>query len=68
MAACCRTDDGRAVSGFLALAYGLAVLASFALVGGGVFLWRKDRKRAILMLLVAMVTLFNVWTWSGLVG
>lgn len=54
------------MSGFLALAYGLAVLASLALAAGGLFLWRRDRKRAILMLLVAVVTLFNVWMWAGL--
>lgn len=54
------------MSGLLALAYGLAVLASFALAVGGLFLWKRDRKRAVLMLLVAVVTLFNVWMWSGL--
>ncbi len=50
----------------LGLAYGLAVLASLALGAGGVVLWRRDRQRALLMLLVALVTLSNVWSWSGL--
>jgi hypothetical protein len=54
------------VTGLLAFVYGFAVLASLALLVGGAALWRRDRTRAILMLLVALVTLFNVWSWADL--
>lgn len=56
------------MAALLTLVYGLAVLAGLALLLGGARLWRRDRRRALLMLLVALVTLLNVWTWSGLVA
>lgn len=49
----------------------LAVLASFALIGGGAWqLSRRpgDRRRAWLMIAAGAVTLFNVWSWSTLPG
>ena len=48
----------------LSWAGALAVLASFALIGGGLWLWRRDRKRALLMLLAAAVTLVNLYSWT----
>ncbi|QMW22000.1 hypothetical protein [Sandaracinobacteroides saxicola] len=44
----------------------LGVLVSFALVGGGLWLWRRDRKRALLMLAAGVVLLFNIVMWSTL--
>lgn len=48
------------------LLYGLAMLGALALALGGLWMWRRDRKRAILLCLAAVVTLFNVWSWSSL--
>jgi hypothetical protein len=48
------------------IAYALAVVAAFVLAGGGLWLWRRDRKRALLMIAVSAVTLANVWSWSSL--
>jgi hypothetical protein len=48
------------------LLYALAVLGAFALAAGGLFSWKRDRKRAVLLLGVAAVTLGNVWSWSTL--
>lgn len=42
----------------------LAVLASLALIVGGLWLWNRDRKRSLLMLLAAAVTLLNVYSWT----
>jgi hypothetical protein len=44
-------------------ALSLAVLAAFALAGGGSWLIakRRDRKRGVLMLLAALILLGNVW-------
>jgi uncharacterized membrane protein YozB (DUF420 family) len=52
----------------LDLAFSVAVLASFALIGGGVWLIvkGKDKKRGALMIAAAAVTLLNVWSWSTL--
>ncbi|MBS3960468.1 MAG: hypothetical protein KGZ61_01335 [Sandarakinorhabdus sp.] len=44
----------------------LAALVSFALIGGGLRLWNRDRKRSLLMLLAAAVTLLNLYSWSTL--
>lgn len=54
----------------LNVAFSIAVLAALALTAGGVWLIakRRDPKRGWLMLAVAAVTLFNVWSWSGLTG
>jgi hypothetical protein len=44
----------------------IAVLAAFALVGGGVWLLAKgrDRKQGLLMLLAAIVLFVNVLIWA----
>jgi hypothetical protein len=42
------------------------MLGAFALALGGIWMWRRNRLRAILLLLVAAITLFNVWSWSTL--
>lgn len=42
----------------------LAALAAFVLIGGGLYLWRRDRRRALLMLGAATVTLLNLYLWS----
>lgn len=46
------------------LLYGLAMLGTFALAAGGLWMWRRDRKRAVLLLAAAAVTLLNVLSWS----
>ncbi|MBK8859518.1 MAG: hypothetical protein IPN48_00715 [Sphingomonadales bacterium] len=47
----------------------VAMLVVIALVWGGIFLLRRgtDRKRAVLMLLAALVLLGNIliWTWPS---
>jgi hypothetical protein len=47
-------------------ALSLAVIAAFALLGGGVWLLikRKARKQGVLMLLAAAVLFGNVLTWT----
>jgi hypothetical protein len=42
------------------------MLGTFALAAGGVWMWRRDRKRAVLLLVAAAVTLLNVLSWSTL--
>jgi hypothetical protein len=44
----------------------LAMLAAFALVIGGVSIWRKhgDTKRGVLMILAALVLFGNVLIWT----
>lgn len=44
----------------------LLMLAALALVGGAAYLWRRpgERKRALLMLLLAAVMLVNVGIWT----
>lgn len=44
--------------------FSLSTLTSFALIGGGLYLWRRDRKRSLLMLTAGVVVLFNVLMWS----
>jgi hypothetical protein len=53
------------MTGFLATLLSIAVLASFALIGGGVWLFIKggNRKQGLLMLLAAIVLLVNVLVW-----
>ena len=46
----------------------LAVLASFSLIAGGLYLWKRDRKRALLMLLAAAITLVNLYSWTTMPG
>lgn len=47
-------------------ALSLAVIASFALVGGGIYLLakRKERRQGILMLIAAAVLFANVLIWT----
>ena len=43
----------------------IAVLATFALVWGGVVVWRKgDRQKGVLMVIAAAVLLGNVLIWT----
>ncbi len=44
----------------------LAALAALALVGGGIYLWNRDRKRALLMLGAAGVTFVNLYLWTSM--
>ncbi|MGQ5701240.1 hypothetical protein ACUJ46_04205 [Sandaracinobacteroides sp. A072] len=50
----------------LSWAYGLAMLAAIVLLLGGAKLWARDRKRALLMIGAAAVTILNVILWSGM--
>lgn len=43
---------------------GVAMLAVFALLSGGVVLWKRDRQRAWLMIACALVILANVLIWT----
>lgn len=47
-------------------ALSLAVIASFALVGGGLYLLikRRERKQGVLMLVAAAVLFVNVLIWT----
>lgn len=47
-------------------ALSLAVIAAFALAGGGLYLLikRNERKQGVLMLLAALVLLGNVLIWT----
>ena len=49
-----------------ATALSLAVLASFALAGGGLYLLvkRRDGKRGVLMLAASLVLFANVLIWT----
>lgn len=44
----------------------ILMLVSMALVAGAIVLWRRPgyRKQAVLMLLLAVVALFNVGIWT----
>jgi hypothetical protein len=55
------------MNGFIATLLSIAVLASFALIGGGAWLLikRKETKQSILMLLAAAVLLVNVLIWAA---
>ena len=50
------------MSGIASIALTLAMFGAFALVWGGITVWRKqgDRKRGILMLVAAAVLIANV--------
>lgn len=48
------------------LLYALAMLGAFALALGGLWMWRRDRKRALLLIAAALATLVNVLSWSTL--
>lgn len=51
---------------FVSALLSIAVLAAFALAGGGLYLLAKgpDRKRGLLMLLAALVLFGNVLIWA----
>ena len=55
------------MTGIATWAMSLAMLASFALVAGGVILLRKgeERKKAILMFVAAAVLVANVAIWAA---
>jgi high-affinity Fe2+/Pb2+ permease len=55
-----------AMTGIAAAALSIAVLASFALLGGGAWLLikRRERKQGILMLIAAAVLFGNVLIWT----
>ena len=42
----------------------LMVMASLALAGGAIVLWRRQRKQALLMLVMAAVLAANVAIWT----
>jgi hypothetical protein len=48
------------------LLYGLAMLGALGLAVAGLFLWRRDRRRSLLLLAAALVTAVNVLSWSTL--
>lgn len=54
------------VTGFAATALAVAVIAAFALAGGGVWLLvkRRQRKQGVLMLIAGAVLLGNVMVWT----
>lgn len=43
---------------------GIAMLAVFGLIFGGVRTWQRDRQRALLMIACAAVILANVLIWT----
>jgi hypothetical protein len=53
-------------SGFGALFLSLAMLAAFALAGGGAWLIVKarERKKGVLMIIAALVLVGNVLVWT----
>lgn len=55
-----------AMTGIAATTLSIAVLASFALLGGGAWLLikRRERKQGILMLIAAAVLFGNVLIWT----
>ena len=42
----------------------IAMLAVFGLVWGGAVIWKRDRRRAVLMIVCAVVILGNVLIWT----
>ncbi|MGN3973785.1 hypothetical protein [Tsuneonella sp. SYSU-LHT278] len=44
----------------------ILVLATFALIGGAIWLWRKPgmRQKALLMLVLAAIAMVNVAIWT----
>ena len=53
------------MTGLIATLLSIAMLASFALIGGGGFLFitGRNRKQGLLMLLAAIILLVNVLIW-----
>jgi high-affinity Fe2+/Pb2+ permease len=58
--------QGTAMTGIAAAALSIAVLAAFALAGGGAWLLirRNERKQGTLMLIAAAVLFANVLVWT----
>lgn len=58
--------SGEGVTGSATTLLSIAMIAAFVLAGGGLWLLVKghDRKRGVLMLLAALVTLGNVLVWT----
>ena len=54
------------MTGLVSALLSIAVLAAFALAGGGFYLIikRRDRKQGLLMLLAAIVLFLNVLIWT----
>lgn len=54
------------MAGIVSVMLSIAVLAAFALAGGGAWLLlkRRDRKQGLLMLLAAIVLFVNVLIWT----
>lgn len=54
------------MAGFAAILMSIAMIAAFALMGGGVWLLatRRETKRAVLMVLAGLVMLANVLIWT----
>ena len=48
----------------LNFALSLMVLTTLALTGGAIFIWRRQRKQALLMLVLAMILATNVVIWT----
>ena len=53
------------MTGLIATLLSIAVIGSFALIGGGgwLFVTGKNRKQGLLMLLAAFILLVNVLIW-----
>ena len=54
------------MTGLASATLSIAVLAAFALAGGGVYLLvkRRERKQGLLMLVAALVLFANVLIWT----
>lgn len=54
------------MAGIVSVMLSIAVLAAFALAGGGAWLLlkRRDRKQGLLMLLASIVLFVNVLIWT----
>ncbi|TPE60997.1 hypothetical protein FJQ54_08825 [Sandaracinobacter neustonicus] len=46
--------------------YGLVMLGAFLLAIGGVWMWRRNRKRSLMLFAISAILIFNVWSWSTL--
>ena len=60
-----RAPGGRSFTPLANLVLSILMLAAFALLAGGAFLWRRgQRKQAGLMGIAALVALANVLIWT----
>lgn len=56
------------MSGFLTIVLSTAVIAAFVIGGSGVYIALKrpaERRKGLLMIVVALVTIINVWLLSA---